>query len=72
MDIRLEEIADAGNAIKVFHLEVERCRRDLTECRKRIEQMEGFFAHLANAINSEADDRFLPQCTTHKQHGTDE
>ena len=37
-------------SVESLRLELELCQRELDECRKSMEQMDGLFAHVAVAI----------------------
>lgn len=41
---------DVAKATEPLRIELERCRRALGECNRRMEQMEGVFAHVTDAI----------------------
>ena len=50
MNARSEKIEGAAKRGDALRLELERSHRELDECQKRIKQMEGVFARVADAI----------------------
>jgi PAS domain S-box-containing protein len=60
MKTRSQEIKVAAKTDEALRLELERCKRDLDERQKRVEHMEGLFAHVADAIFvAEPDGRII-------------
>jgi PAS domain S-box-containing protein len=50
MEVCPDEIGNAATAAEASRVELERCRRELAECHRRMDQMEAFFTHVADAI----------------------
>ncbi len=60
MNIGSGEISDADKVTAPLRLELNRLHSELAECHKRMEQMEGLFAHVADAIFvAEPDGRII-------------
>src|SRR5712692_9987492 len=58
MKTPLEEMA--AKTVESLRPELARCQRELAECSKRMEQMEGVFAHVVDAIFvAEPDGRII-------------
>ncbi len=56
----LEETIDDDKTTETLPLELERCRRELAECQKRLLKMEGLFEHRAEAVfGAEPDGRII-------------
>ncbi len=50
MKERVQNNVDAEKVVEALRLDLEECRRELGECRLRLEQKEGLFAHVADAV----------------------
>src|SRR5713101_3543403 len=60
MKARVAETAGVDRTVEALRIELRRYQRELDECRKRMEQMEGVFAHVADAIFvAEPDGRII-------------
>src|SRR5687768_7884630 len=45
-----KEVANSDERAQALGAEIQPCRHALTECRERLEQVEGLFAHVADAV----------------------
>jgi len=60
MKAHVENAAGVDKSVESLRVELQRYHRELDECRKRMEQMEGLFAHVADAIFvAEPDGRII-------------